>query len=128
MVEFEPAAFKKILLSAGLAEAQAREIEMEFSRLEFVLDDSALLDALLRVGADTFAIISVFGRIGIGGDSVVGMMEARERDKLGHLADIHALEIEDAVDAVEAEKNESDEPEKADRVEVSKKPQRRENP
>jgi len=96
IVEFEPAVFKRIVRSAGLNEAAVRELEMEFSKAGFVLDDAVLLETLLRLGADMFVVVSIFSKLGLGEDNAVRLLERRERERFGAMADIHALEVDDS--------------------------------
>lgn len=95
MVEVDPELFSRTLLSAGFSEQQVRKIGAEFQKNGFVLDDEALLDRLLESGKDMFTIISIFGRIGIGKDNTVRMIEMRQKKKLGNFVEMYSLEVED---------------------------------
>lgn len=93
-VEIEPHVFRKGLRSAGLNEAQIREIESEFSRNDYEMTDEALLGKLLSFRMDLFGALALFGRFGIGEGTVMRMLERRERNKLGIYADVYTLEVD----------------------------------
>lgn len=95
MVEVEPAVFKKTLLSAGLNEKEVRDIELEFSKNNFMIEDEVLLDKFLHFGKDMFTIISLFNRLGVSKDTVIRMIEMRQKIKLGKSANIYAIEVDD---------------------------------
>jgi len=93
-IEIEPSQFNRSLLSAGFSEAEVREICSEFSKNDFMIEDEALLDKMLRFGKDMYTIITVFERLGIGKSNAVRMLERRQKEKLGSLVNIYSLEVE----------------------------------
>lgn len=95
MIELDSAMIHKSLLSAGLSEKEVREINAEFSKNNFVIEDEVLLNKLLEFGKDMFTIITLFDRLGIGKNVAVRMMETRQKKKLGAYVNIYNLEVDD---------------------------------
>jgi len=95
MVEFEPEFFNRTLLAEGLSENTVREMELEFSKNGFVIDDEVLLEHLINAGLDMSSIISVFSRLGLGKATAVRMIEIRQKKRLGKLVEIYNLEVEE---------------------------------
>lgn len=93
MVEVEPVKFNKVLRSVGLNEVQIKQISSEFSKNDETLDDERLLDMLLLFGKDIYNIISVFEKFGIGRETVVTMVEERQKRRLGGVVDVYTLEV-----------------------------------
>lgn len=93
MVEVEPVKFNKVLRSVGLSEVQIKQISSEFSKNDETLDDERLLDMLLFFGKDIYNIISVFEKFGIGRETVVTMVEERQKRRLGGVVDVYTLEV-----------------------------------
>jgi len=94
IVEIEPSRVNRVLLSSGLSEQEVRRIGSEFSKNNFIMDDEDLLDLLIGFNKDTFTIISVFDRLGLGKNNAVRMMEMRQKQKLGALVNIYELEVD----------------------------------
>ncbi|MFH1221944.1 MAG: hypothetical protein V1492_02565 [Candidatus Micrarchaeota archaeon] len=94
LLEMEPAAFNKALLSCGLSEAEVREIGIELSKNNLTLADEALLEKLIQFGKDMFTIIAVFNKLGIGKDTVITLIERRQKQRVGKSADIYSIEVE----------------------------------
>ncbi len=95
LVEFEPKAFSRILLSHGLNDSQIREITSEFSKNNNVIDDEVLVGKLSAMGFNMYQLISVFNKLGVGSDNVVRMLERKQKQKLGAFVDIYSLEVDD---------------------------------
>ena len=95
IVEIEPSRVNRVLLSAGLSEQEVRHVGSEFSKNNFIIDDEGLLNLLIGFNKDTFVIISVFDRLGLGKNNAVRMIELRQKQKLGALVNIYELEVDD---------------------------------
>lgn len=93
-VEFEPELFNRTLLSAGLTEQQVRQLEVEFTKNDFVIEDEVLLDHLLHCGVDLSRIIMIFSKLGLGKTTAVSMIEMKQKKNLGKLVEIYNLEVE----------------------------------
>lgn len=94
MIRIEPAEFNRILRGAGLSVLQISEIGAEFSKHNDTLDDEALLDMLLLLGKDMHTVITIFEKIGIGRQTAVFLIEARQKRILGGIVDIRTMEVE----------------------------------
>ncbi|MBN1169851.1 hypothetical protein JXA56_02410 [Candidatus Micrarchaeota archaeon] len=92
-IEFEPEFFNRTLLTAGLTENQVREIAIEFSRNNYVIEDETLLEYLMSTGIDMSSIISIFSKLGIGKATAVKMIEMKQQKKLGKTVQIYGLEV-----------------------------------
>jgi hypothetical protein len=95
LIEFEPQLLSRTLLSAGLSEQQVREINSEFSKNGFVMEDEAFLDKLLEAGEDMPSVVSIFSKLGIGKETTVRMIEIRQKKKLGPMVEVHTLRVEE---------------------------------
>lgn len=94
-VEIERSHMRKILLSGGLSEQEVRDVEAEFSRNSYALDDEALLEKLLGFGKDMFTVITIMDRLGVTKTNTVRMIERRQRQRLGALVNIYTLEVDE---------------------------------
>lgn len=94
-VEIERSQLRKALLSGGLSEQEVREVEADFSRNNYTIDDEALLEKLMGFGKDMFTVITIMDRLGVGKTNAVRMIERRQRHKLGALVNIYTLEVYD---------------------------------
>jgi hypothetical protein len=95
MIEIEPAKLNRTLLSVGLSEQEVRKVNGEFSKNNSLITDEGLLEILLEFNKDTYTIITIFDKIGIGKNTAIRMMEMRQRQKLGTLVNVYNLEVED---------------------------------
>lgn len=91
--EFEPETFNRFLLSSGLSEQQVRILELEFTKNNNEISDETLLDYFLKFGLDIPKIIFLFNRIGIGKNTMMAILEMRQKKKLGKLVEIYHLEV-----------------------------------
>ena len=94
MIEIEPSEFNKILRSAGLSDAQIREINMEFSKNNDTLDDESVLEMILKLGKDLHTIITVFEKLGVGKHAAVDLIEAHQKRLFGGAIDTHRMEVD----------------------------------
>jgi len=93
-IEVEPSEFNKVLRKAGLNDSQITSISTEFAKNANVLDDENFLDLLIELNKDIYTIISVFEQFGVSRETVISMVEERQKRKLGGVVDIYTLEVE----------------------------------
>ncbi len=89
MVEtrIEPGEFIKALLSHGVGDSQAREMMLELSRNNDVIDDWTFVLRLSGMGLSVFQIIAIARKIGLPGEKALRILEHEEKRRLGGLAD-----------------------------------------
>jgi len=94
-IEINPTELNKVLISEGLSESQVRIIGAEFKKKDGVISDDELLEKLMEFNRSTFSIISIFERVGIGRDTAIRLIAHKEKSRLGHIAEVVTLEVED---------------------------------
>ena len=59
------------------------------------MEDEALLDRLLEAGSDMPTIVGIFGKLGIGKENTVRMIEIRQKKRLGPAVQVHTLRVDE---------------------------------